>query len=230
MGSDIGPALGGQGGGPTTMQLIADMDSLRMGDIQRGAQWWLRAFENPERLAMILQIQFGVQDVYNFLTVLRAQCAAILTGGGPADFGMPEGLGGGMDFRGGQMPSGLHGGIGYGMGGGMLGGMGGNPFAAMSPRMGGSMASLRGGPPGTRNSPMGSRSVVGGHDVRDIREQSRAGGFNDDYDDFDGRGGGGRFRRLSRGERGDRVGPRAGGRPSYSGPQMYGAFLGFEHL
>lgn len=71
--------------GAQMTEIIGGWDPMGMDDIQRGAQVLLSELDEDQReAARILQIRFGIQDVATYMSELRIQCNAILTGGGRA--------------------------------------------------------------------------------------------------------------------------------------------------
>ena len=223
-GLDMPPMSGICGGSPEVARLIAALDPMGMGDVQRGAQVFLELLnEDPRELATILHNRYNMPVPWAFMRTVRAQSIAILRGG-QGGLGMP-----------GQMGSGIGGGMRLGAGGSTPGGM-------SSPRMGGARASLQERSYGTMRSRPGTRSAV-----EDYRPRYRPDpGEDDEFDEADDESRGSRLRRffrrgrdnaLSYGRGGNanrwdlrRGPPDSGGRGGSSGPWMYGAFLGFGRL
>jgi hypothetical protein len=207
-------------------RVISRCDPLQMGDIRRGAQQLLRRLnECPQETAMTLQMGFGVQDITDIVSQLRAQCKVILMGGGGhSGLRMPDegsgrmgmGMGRGASIHS-RSPGAVAGGAGFGGFGGMLGRMPGAIAPGMSPSMANSRAGAQADPYGAMGNQPRHQSPFGGHHLSANR------GPHTEYGNRPFNHAGGRADESR--QRGD---PRsnAGAREESWGPSMYGGFFG----
>jgi hypothetical protein len=159
----------GRGGGPgqdptrgIIAEVIAASDTMGMDDPRRGAQRVLYEMgHNPQGLAMVLQRDFGVQDIARLMRELEARCNAVLVGdiqswpmmaqGGSGS----TGTGGGAGIPGGW-PGAMAGGSGFG-------------GAGMTPSVGDPRAGAQAGPYGQMGNQSAYQSVFGGRHSSAVR-------------------------------------------------------------